>query len=174
MPKDRETRAATLGIASHQSRYCITCKYDLRGLSEGRCPECGRQFDLADRSTYASSRKTSGLTARFLCYAIPAVLVVSLWVSVQSRPWPGLPLGMTLQEVVVISVWSLNGPIAALLSPVDRFSFMVLCLSLTASWAAWSWLVMKSRVSTLALYWHLALGLVWHAVGMAIVAGQLT
>jgi hypothetical protein len=26
---------------------CLTCGYDLRGLPEPRCPECGRAFDLA-------------------------------------------------------------------------------------------------------------------------------
>jgi len=31
---------------------CIDCKYALRGLHENRCPECGRAFDPADRSTF--------------------------------------------------------------------------------------------------------------------------
>lgn len=31
---------------------CIDCKYALRGLHENRCPECGRGFDPADRSTF--------------------------------------------------------------------------------------------------------------------------
>ena len=31
---------------------CLTCDYDLRGLSENRCPECGREFDPADATTF--------------------------------------------------------------------------------------------------------------------------
>ncbi len=31
---------------------CLKCGYLLRGLSAPRCPECGREFDPADRSTY--------------------------------------------------------------------------------------------------------------------------
>ena len=26
-------------------KYCLTCFYDLRGLTQNRCPECGRSFD---------------------------------------------------------------------------------------------------------------------------------
>ncbi|HYE19808.1 MAG TPA: hypothetical protein VEA69_15265 [Tepidisphaeraceae bacterium] len=31
--------------------YCLDCFYDLRGLPEPRCPECGRRFDPARRGT---------------------------------------------------------------------------------------------------------------------------
>jgi len=39
--------------ASERARYCRDCLYDLGGQlgSEPRCPECGRAFDPADRST---------------------------------------------------------------------------------------------------------------------------
>lgn len=33
---------------------CLTCQYDLRKLSERRCPECGRAFDPNDITSYAS------------------------------------------------------------------------------------------------------------------------
>ncbi len=32
--------------------FCKVCYYDLRGLSEPRCPECGTQFNPADVTTY--------------------------------------------------------------------------------------------------------------------------
>src|SRR4051812_17679809 len=35
--------------------YCLNCHYDLRGLSENRCPECGRSFDPGRPSTFARS-----------------------------------------------------------------------------------------------------------------------
>lgn len=31
---------------------CLSCHYDLRNLAEHRCPECGREFDPSDSSTY--------------------------------------------------------------------------------------------------------------------------
>jgi hypothetical protein len=31
--------------------YCKHCLYDLRYVSEPRCPECGKPFDPADRTT---------------------------------------------------------------------------------------------------------------------------
>jgi hypothetical protein len=32
--------------------YCWQCGYNLFGLSESRCPECGRAFDPANRGSY--------------------------------------------------------------------------------------------------------------------------
>ena len=31
---------------------CLGCGYDLRGLPEDRCPECGRVFDPGDSATF--------------------------------------------------------------------------------------------------------------------------
>lgn len=33
-------------------RYCLECSYLLLGLAGNRCPECGREFDPFDPSTY--------------------------------------------------------------------------------------------------------------------------
>src|SRR5688500_3205898 len=33
--------------------YCLGCSYNLRGLSEPRCPECGREFRPGAPSTYS-------------------------------------------------------------------------------------------------------------------------
>ena len=32
--------------------YCRTCSYNLHGLPENRCPECGNAFDPADPKTF--------------------------------------------------------------------------------------------------------------------------
>lgn len=40
-------------MTATEARYCLTCDYDLRGLPENRCPECGRQFDPVDGRTFA-------------------------------------------------------------------------------------------------------------------------
>ena len=40
--------------------YCISCRYDLRGLTSNRCPECGRCFDPASASTYTRYPSRTG------------------------------------------------------------------------------------------------------------------
>ncbi|MDB5329801.1 MAG: hypothetical protein JWP03_952 [Phycisphaerales bacterium] len=35
------------------SMYCLGCFYDLRGLPESRCPECGRLFNPANHRTFS-------------------------------------------------------------------------------------------------------------------------
>ena len=39
------------------SCHCAGCRYPLDGLSENRCPECGRPFDHADPASFATSPK---------------------------------------------------------------------------------------------------------------------
>ncbi len=34
--------------------YCLTCFYDLRGLVEHRCPECGRLFSPQNRASFST------------------------------------------------------------------------------------------------------------------------
>jgi hypothetical protein len=43
--------------AEYSGIYCLGCYYDLRGLSSGRCPECGRPFDPAIPSTFSRQSK---------------------------------------------------------------------------------------------------------------------
>jgi hypothetical protein len=38
---------------------CRACKYDLRDLTENRCPECGRAFDPKDATSFALDNPTS-------------------------------------------------------------------------------------------------------------------
>ncbi len=39
---------------THETRYCLTCRYPLCGLVQHECPECGRQFDPLDPRTSSS------------------------------------------------------------------------------------------------------------------------
>jgi hypothetical protein len=38
---------------------CLSCKYDLRNLSEHRCPECGREFDPNDVRTFKTASRSN-------------------------------------------------------------------------------------------------------------------
>lgn len=62
---------------SLEPKRCITCDYSLHGLSESRCPECGRGFDPSDPETYRIGPRRSRLPAVLLCLSI-----VSPWVYV--------------------------------------------------------------------------------------------
>lgn len=38
-------------VPADQDAFCTHCQYNLRGLTEPRCPECGRPFDPANLHT---------------------------------------------------------------------------------------------------------------------------
>lgn len=44
-------------ISEIENRYCLQCRYALRGLSEHRCPECGKRFDPDDPDTTAATHR---------------------------------------------------------------------------------------------------------------------
>jgi predicted amidophosphoribosyltransferase len=55
---------------------CLNCKYDLRKRTEHRCPECGRDFDPKDASTFESEQPTR--TNVWFIVAIAFLLLVIL------------------------------------------------------------------------------------------------
>ena len=61
--------------------YCLKCGYNLFGLSEARCPECGHAFDWADDRTFAGqSRRHERIPLKvpLLCSVYPLVLALAL------------------------------------------------------------------------------------------------
>jgi hypothetical protein len=69
---------------------CKTCHYSLEnrgGLTEHRCPECGRTFDPDDPGTFEIEANKSRFWRRFTyiaftCYAVPFILLALSWPSV--------------------------------------------------------------------------------------------
>src|SRR5688572_19241830 len=56
---------------------CIACHYSLANLTEHRCPECGREFDPDDPSTYKKTPRTP-LYIMLICGLSP--LTIAAWV----------------------------------------------------------------------------------------------
>jgi hypothetical protein len=58
---------------------CLSCGYDLRNLTEHRCPECGREFDPNDPSTFearAVSRSVNVVVG--IGFLLIAILILAL------------------------------------------------------------------------------------------------
>jgi len=63
---------------------CLSCKYDLRNLSENRCPECGRVFDPNDPLTFlpdAGDRRPIGWIMIWLLVCIVALVLITLYLN---------------------------------------------------------------------------------------------
>lgn len=60
-------------------KYCRDCGYVLNGLSENRCPECGRPFDPEDAKSYLRHRRRIGRTA--VCAALLVAALIALGAS---------------------------------------------------------------------------------------------
>ena len=49
------TTESLLGGAHQYHMYCQHCDYRITGITESRCPECGRRFNASDPSTFSTS-----------------------------------------------------------------------------------------------------------------------
>lgn len=67
--------------------YCKRCRYDLRGQTNDRCPECGEWFDPGNPKTYSLTRPVFlGLEARHirsflwanLAWSVPLIVLLDL------------------------------------------------------------------------------------------------
>lgn len=70
--------------ATAPSMYCRKCNYQLLGLSENRCPECGRPFDPADRRTFyphTRSQARSWWIKRIAWSLATAVLLAAIFIA---------------------------------------------------------------------------------------------
>ena len=104
------------GAAPHESIPCPLCEYDVRGLPEPRCPECGYRFEWADLLDPARRRH------RYLFEHHPEHNLWSFWKTAASglRParfWrslspvqPSSPRRLTLYGLVVSLLTLLFGP----------------------------------------------------------------
>ena len=63
------------------TRYCLQCSYILEGLTENRCPECGRPFDPEQSSTYTTRPwKPKNRIVIVFMYLLPLALTFASFV----------------------------------------------------------------------------------------------
>lgn len=115
--------------------FCLGCSYCLEGLSECRCPECGRLFEPGDQRTFTTvpwTKRAGWLGKALVACALGGL--AALTYSVNSRPIFGLvfAIGCALEGAVVI------GGLIGLLSPRGRsmrpigFAFLLVAIFVVA------------------------------------------
>ena len=116
---------------------CPSCKYDLQNLTEHRCPECGREFDPNDASTFLihRSRARFWISVAFVVASLSWVLLFAhfyfyggedVW---PAEPWnrPTLPTSYLINSFLDVAV------VAWLLAFVPAFLLTLLLGAVVAS-----------------------------------------
>ena len=133
--------------------YCAGCEYDLRGLPESRCPECGRTFDPRDSRTFLHSPKLpKPLGLALAAYLIPLAIGGLFWLTVR------LPFACPLW-VRIRAVGSLMcGP--ALFAARDAAPLVGPLI-----WLGWVLLLYRTRVRNMPYWVHAGIALLWLFAG---------
>ncbi|GEM_PF-1541248 len=86
--------------------FCQNCRYNLRGLSAGHCPECGREFDPSDSKTFSrSGRRFEGMIAADARpRATIAIAALVLWSITALRDPVSVP-SILSGPFIVVHVW---------------------------------------------------------------------
>jgi hypothetical protein len=87
-PADRRQREMHRRTYNHVVR-CLNCRYDLRNLGEHRCPECGREFDPTDPTTFSLPERmmmTGRAFVRLALFAYTCNLLFIGYVAIKELP----------------------------------------------------------------------------------------
>ena len=66
----------TNGTQSSPTLHCPQCGYNLTGLAQNRCPECGREFDPQVEAARSASQRPIGLAGVLIRLIWPPALIV--------------------------------------------------------------------------------------------------
>ena len=69
---------------------CLDCRYNLKHLTEHRCPECGRAFDPKDAGTVLPTMRTVDPVPHLLQIAVSFIVILCA-VSVLNSFFPSTP-----------------------------------------------------------------------------------
>lgn len=78
--------AALVDFVRQRDVLCPLCRYNLRGLTVPRCPECGRELRLS--IGLVEPRQGAWLMCQIALTAVAGIGVLA-WITVMQHGWPG-------------------------------------------------------------------------------------
>ncbi len=120
----RPPRLSSQGIAP-DSRLCWDCNYDLRGLTQPVCPECGRTFDPRDATTVNCGDPVGPIARMFLKpigWTFALVMAVLFLATLWRATHPAFYYPSTAASIIIVwlIVWSVYGVRATAADEVAR------------------------------------------------------
>ncbi len=125
-----------------RTTLCLTCEYDLSATRTCRCPECGREFDSEDPSTFETCRRgTQAIRSIALAISLGMAAFGLLW---WSWDWPyGNSHHAAFRSIFGIGV--VLGVIAALSAARNRSWLGRIPLLLMGTLCVWAGLFFASE-----------------------------
>ena len=102
----------TRGLSHH--RHCITCGYDLTGLPNLKCPECGKSFDRDLPIVQAPRYSVDWRLLGFVYLALIAVVAYATFTDYDELPlWLTYVMGVVECSPVLIVAVLIGRPLAS-------------------------------------------------------------
>jgi hypothetical protein len=145
--------------------WCANCFYSLHGLTEHRCPECGRPFNPDDPRTFAHAPRRRAFLPILLSYLAVFAVTIAFWVSQNPARWPGAP-ALTRADLLLVGCAAATGPIGWVLrvAPTAKELIPSAC---ALNWTLWLLVVYCSRLRDCPPLVHVVLALLWCSAGCA-------
>ena len=149
---------ASMDEALKPTKYCLKCSYVLDGLPEQRCPECGREFDRNDASTFRKHpkpvKKTYAIILTYLLSGILALVETQLLIV-------AIDGFLSVEAHLLFALWQGCGVLAWLMVAVMVTDPATIVVCFSVSWAVWLLLVCKTRLRNLSYRTHVILCVLW-------------
>ncbi|HAW95435.1 MAG TPA: hypothetical protein DCX60_04085 [Phycisphaerales bacterium] len=121
--------------------HCASCFYDLRAVSSGPCPECGRHFEVANPRTFTRMRKAPSLLAGL---AIVLLLAVVASLGIGFAFFQSYVPDRHLAFWTIFGVGLAVGTVSSVHAASSRFLFVRLCAMCVGVLCFWVGLLFAS------------------------------
>jgi predicted RNA-binding Zn-ribbon protein involved in translation (DUF1610 family) len=152
------------------AKYCLRCGYALQGLQDARCPECGKEFDPRDATTFSSAPlRVRKMPLVLAMYLVPLTLSSLFWIRFEVN-WMGHVNPPSASTVVRTVSLQACGPFAWYVNSLETSLILPLC---TLIWITWFAVVCGTRVRKLPYTVQLMFGFSWCLMGSLIMATRV-